>query len=99
MWGRPRAMRKNDRFSIIFNNPEDTEGHYSISMLHELADAYMGILQHPNGPPIACYNHAIAAHILSHKWRVTKKVAINLIDYLAQNARGDSAPAFLKRGD
>ena len=89
-------MRQNDRFSIYFDGREDTEGQYSITMLHELADAYMGVIAHPNGPPIACYNHAVAAHILSRKWKITKKSASNLIDYLAQNASGDAAPAFLK---
>ena len=96
MWRRPRRMNWNDRFSIGFSGPEDTKGHYSIALLHELADAYMGVITHPNGPPIACYNHEMATHILSHKWKITKRAASNLVDYLAQNARGDSAPAFLK---
>ena len=89
-------MNWNDRFSLGFDGPEDTEGHYSITMLGELADAYIGVIQHPNGPPIACYNHAMATHILARKWHITKKSAANLIDYLAQNASGDTAPAFLK---
>ena len=89
-------MRWTDRFSIDFDGPEDVEGRSSITKLPELSEAYMGVITHPNGPPIACYNHALATHILSHKWRITKRAAANLIDYLAQNARGNSAPAFIK---
>ena len=89
-------MNWSDRFSLDFNGADDVEGHYSITILDELAEAYMGVICHPNGPPISCYSHELSAHILSKKWHITKKSASNLIDYIAQNASGDSAPAFLK---
>tara|TARA_R100000458_G_C8262535_1_gene237902 strand:- start:1566 stop:1841 length:276 start_codon:yes stop_codon:yes gene_type:complete len=86
----------NDRFSIDFDGPEDTEGHLTLSLLGELSDAYIGVIYHPNGPPISCYSHPVAAAILSHSWNISKEAASNLIDYLAKNAKGKSAPAFLK---
>jgi len=89
-------MTWGDRFSIAFEGPDDKKGHYVIALLEELEDAYMGVIRHPNGPPIACYSHELSAHILSDKWRMSKASASNLIDYLAQNVKGDAAPAFLK---
>lgn len=85
-----------DRFSLDFEGPEDTQGRTPIGLLPELSDAYMGVIQHPNGPPIACYSHTVATHIMSQKWRISKKVASNLIDFLSKNASGSAAPAFLK---
>tara|TARA_R100001163_G_C5065918_1_gene204050 strand:+ start:1568 stop:1840 length:273 start_codon:yes stop_codon:yes gene_type:complete len=89
-------MSWSDRFSLEFNGPEDLEGQYNIGILDEIVEAYMGVISHPNGPPIACYSHELSAHILSKKWRITKKSASNVIDYIAQNASGDTSPAFLK---
>jgi hypothetical protein len=85
-----------DRFSINFDGPEDTEGYLSLSLLGELSDAYIGVIYHPNGPPISCYSHQIASAILSQSWNISKEAASNLIDYLAKNTKGKSAPAFLK---
>ena len=89
-------MNWGDRFSLEFNGAEDTEGEYVISILPAISEAYMGVIRHPNGPPIACYSHELASRILAKKWHISKKSAYNLIDYVAQNAKGDTAPAFLK---
>ena len=86
----------HDRFSLDFDGPEDTEGHLSLTLLSELSEAYMGVVYHSNGPPIACYSHPIATAILSHNWNISPRAASNLIDYLAENTKGKSAPAFLK---
>lgn len=94
MWTATRMW--SDRFSLEFDGPEDTEGHLVLSMISEISDAYLGVVYHPNGPPISCYSHPIATAILSHNWNISESAASNLIDYLAENAKGDSAPAFLK---
>jgi hypothetical protein len=86
----------SDRFSLNFDGPTDTEGHLALTMLDELTEAYMGVAYHPNGPPIACYSHPLAAALLSHNWNVSAQMASNLIDYLAENTKGKAAPAFLK---
>lgn len=86
----------SDRFSIAFEGPTDTEGHLTLPLLSELSDAYMGVIYHPNGPPVSCYSHNLAAAILAHNWNISPLLAANLIDYLAENTKGSSAPAFLK---
>ena len=86
----------NDRFSLDFDGPSDTEGHLSLTLLNELSEAYMGVLYNPNGPPRACYSHPLAAAILSQSWNISPQAASNLIDYLAGNPKGRSPPAFLK---
>jgi len=85
-----------DRFSINFDGPHDTAGYHSITILEELADAFLGVLHHPNGPPIACYSYSMAAAIIAHNRNLSPAVASKFVDYLAQNAKGGSDPAFLK---
>tara|TARA_R100000900_G_scaffold7465_5_gene7680 strand:- start:186 stop:464 length:279 start_codon:yes stop_codon:yes gene_type:complete len=89
-------MNWGDRFSINFDGPDDTAGHHSITILEELSDAFLGVLHHPNGPPIACYSHSMAAAILAHNRNISPSVASKFVDYLAHHAKGSSAPAFLK---
>mgnify|MGYP006250663125 FL=1 len=85
-----------DRFSIEFDDDEDVEGHLTLSLLNDIEEAYIGVVYHPNGPPVACYSHPIAAAIISSNWNISIIAASNLIDYLSQNAKGKSPPAFLK---
>jgi len=85
-----------DRFSINFDGPHDTTGHHSITILDELAPAFLGVIHHPNGPPIACYSYSMATAILAHNRNLSPPIASKFVDYLARNAKGSSAPAFLK---
>jgi len=91
-----RTMSWGDRFSLNFEGDEDTSGYHSITLLEELSDAFLGVLHHPNGPPIACYSHSMAAAILAHNRKLSHSVACKFVDYLAAHAKGKSAPAFLK---
>ena len=70
-----------DRFSIEFDDEDDVEGHLTLSLLSDLEEAYIGVVYHPNGPPVSCYSHPIAAAIISSNWNISFNAASNLIDY------------------
>ena len=85
-----------DRFSIEFDADEDVEGHLTLSLLNDLEEAYIGVVYHPNGPPVSCYSHPIAAAIISSNLNIYMHAASNWLDYLGITATGNSHTDYLK---
>jgi len=79
--------------------PEKGEGKKypgsGVLMFSELKDAFVGIVEHPRNPPVACYSIAGTKIILKEKHGLSKNEIKMALDQLKSCDLGPSTPCFL----
>jgi hypothetical protein len=66
-----------------------------ILMFGELKDAYIGIVEHPHNPPVACYSIAGTRIVLKEKHGLDEKEIEMAIAQLQSCDLGPATPCFL----
>jgi hypothetical protein len=66
-----------------------------VMLFSELRDAYIGIVEHPRNPPVACYSIAGTKIILKEKHGLNKREVEMALDQLKSCDLGPNTPCFL----
>ena len=88
-------MSWTDRFSIRFDEPEDEE-EFSIVLIDNLHDAYLGIVECADGPPRACYSYNTSVEIMKREFGLEEKYFPNFVDQILGGVTSAATPAFLR---
>tara|TARA_Y100000401_G_scaffold54889_1_gene43213 strand:+ start:480 stop:845 length:366 start_codon:yes stop_codon:yes gene_type:complete len=66
-----------------------------VMLFSELKDAYIGVVEHPRNPPVACYSIAGTKIILKEKHGLNEKEIELALDQLKSCDLGPNTPCFL----
>ena len=66
-----------------------------VMLFSELKDAFIGIVEHPRNPPVACYSIAGTKIILKEKHGLNKRDVEMALDQLKSCDLGPNTPCFL----
>tara|TARA_B100000003_G_C10835930_1_gene332923 strand:+ start:394 stop:771 length:378 start_codon:yes stop_codon:yes gene_type:complete len=70
-----------------------------VMLFSELKDAYIGVVEHPRNPPVACYSIAGTKIILKEKHGLNDKEIKMALDQLKSCDLGPNTPCFLDSTD
>tara|TARA_R100000664_G_C2759158_1_gene148671 strand:- start:4072 stop:4437 length:366 start_codon:yes stop_codon:yes gene_type:complete len=70
-----------------------------VLMFSELKDAYIGMVEHPRNPPVACYSVSGTKTILKEKHGLNDKEIKMALDQLKSCDLGPNTPCFLDSTD
>jgi|TARA_R100000479_G_scaffold42555_1_gene19312 hypothetical protein len=91
----PYAKRMKTPLDIDAVKGSEQTSYAEVIFFHQLEEALVGVVEHANGPPVACYSSAISIEILKQEHGLSKEDARFALAQLIDADLGPSAPCFL----
>lgn len=95
----PNKDPYNKRMTIVgfdFETKGITDTAYDeVIFLNQLEDALLGVIEHSNGPPAACYSQSVSLQILKREHGLSDADAKFAIQELIKADLGPASPCFL----
>lgn len=92
----PYHNRLNSSLEFVFSNePISDESFAEVIFFSMLENALLGIIEHSNGGPSACYSQAVTLEILKEEQGLSEEDAKLAINKLIETDLGPTSPCFL----
>tara|TARA_R100000808_G_C2130223_1_gene139569 strand:+ start:68 stop:436 length:369 start_codon:yes stop_codon:yes gene_type:complete len=82
-------------WTAFSEEPENKKKKSGVMLFSELKDAYVGVIEHPRNPTVACYSLAGTRIILKEKHGLNEKEIEMALDQLKSCDLGPNTPCFL----